>query len=96
MKALVQYTVWRLALFFIPFLIMVAAQVPVWLAGLIALVFAFCASYLFLRDQRRAFSEELAKARRGEKPPDSDADLEDAVVDAENESTTETDASSKP
>lgn len=83
MQAIISYTLWRLGFFFVPFLIMAWAGVPIWLAAAIALVFAFCASYLFLQRQRTAFVEALGRARRGERTVSEDEDIEDAVVDAD-------------
>lgn len=81
MKAIFSYTLLRLAFFFVPFLIMAWAQVPIWIAAVIALVFAFCASYLFLSRQRKEFSDALGRARRGERSASEDEELEDTVVD---------------
>ncbi len=75
------YTLIRITLFAVPFGVLMASGV-FWLwSALIATVFSFCASYIFLRRQRETMAEDLSAIRRGRKAPAVDDDVEDAAVE---------------
>jgi hypothetical protein len=75
------YTLIRVALFAVPFAVLMVSGV-LWLwSALIATVFSFCASYIFLRRQRETMSSDLAAIRQGRKSPTVDDDVEDAAVE---------------
>lgn len=90
-RAIVSYVLLRGALFVAPFAILVAAQVEWYVALVVALLFAFAASAVFLRRQKAAVSDEIARMR-GERVERDDEDVEDEAVDAVR--ATETDAES--
>jgi cytochrome c-type biogenesis protein CcmH/NrfG len=79
-RAIVSYALLRAALFVAPFAILVAAQVEWYVALVVALLFAFAASYVFLRRFRQAAVAEIARMR-GERGEVGDEDAEDAAVD---------------
>lgn len=81
-RAIVSYVLLRGALFVAPFAILVAAQVQWYVALVVALLFAFAASAVFLRRQKAAVSAEIARMR-GERGVRDDEDVEDEAVDAE-------------
>ena len=80
MRAIVSYALLRAALFVAPFAILVAAQVEWYVALVIALLFAFAASAVFLRRFKVAAVAEIARMR-GERGEVDDEDAEDAAVD---------------
>lgn len=81
-RAIVSYALLRAALFVLPFAILLAAGVPWYVALVVALLFAFAASAVFLRRQKEAVSAEIAR-RRGERGIRDDEDVEDEAVDGE-------------
>ena len=81
-RAIVLYSLLRAALFVAPFAILLAAGVPWYVALLVAVLFAFAASAVFLRRQKEAVSAEIAR-RRGERGIRDDEDVEDEVIDGE-------------
>ena len=80
-RAIVSYVLLRAALFVAPFAILIAAQVPWYVALVVALLFAFAASAVFLRRQKAAVGAEIARMRR-ERGERDDEDVEDEAVDA--------------
>jgi hypothetical protein len=89
-RAILVYALLRGALFVVPFAILVAAQVPWYVALVVALLFAFAASSIFLRRQKVAAAAEIARMR-GEDASNADEDAEDRAIDAE-----DADASASP
>ena len=81
-RAIVLYSLLRAALFVAPFAILLAAGVPWYVALLVAVLFAFAASAVFLRRQKAAVSAEIAR-RQGERGIRDDEDVEDEVIDGE-------------
>lgn len=75
------YTLIRVALFALPFAVLMVAGVHWLWAALIATVFSFCASYIFLHRQRAAMAADLTAIQRGRRSPVADDDAEDAAVD---------------
>ena len=79
-----RYTLLRVVLFAAPLIVLLIAGVSPWIAVLVAALFGFSASLLFLRRQREEFATDLYTARRrGETRTErADADAEDGAVDA--------------
>lgn len=90
-SAFLKYSAIRLALFFVPFLLLVAVGWHPLLSGGLSLVFAFCAAYIFFGKQRRELDEALQQAaqKRRERANETgavrgdDEAAEDAVTAAE-------------
>ncbi|WP_430592170.1 DUF4229 domain-containing protein [Humidisolicoccus flavus] len=79
MKAVFVYSLWRTLLFLVPFTILMIANVAWYVSLPVALLFAFSASYVFLRRQRDAAAASLARQRATKTTKDDDA--EDSVLD---------------
>lgn len=79
-----RYTLLRVLLFAAPLIVLLIAGVSPWIAVVVAALFGFSASLLFLRRQREEFATDLyAARRRGETSTErADADAEDSAVDA--------------
>lgn len=90
-SAFLKYSAIRLALFFVPFLLLVAVGWHPLLSGGLSLVFAFCAAYIFFGKQRRELDEALQQAaqKRRERASETgavrgdDEAAEDAVTAGE-------------
>lgn len=95
MRAILVYALLRAALFVAPFAILVAAQVEWYVALVIALLFAFAASYVFLRRFKESAVAEIARMRGERSPRDAraDEDAEDEALDAERAPTADADRS---
>lgn len=93
MRAILVYALLRAALFVAPFAILVAAQVEWYVALVIALLFAFAASYVFLRRFKESAVAEIARMRGERSPRDAraDEDAEDEALDAERAPTADAD-----
>lgn len=91
MRASIVYAVQRAVLFLAPFAILMIAQVPWYLSLIVALVFAFCASYIFLRRSRDAAVAEFARMRPR---ASTDDDEEDAAAGTEADEAPDHDESS--
>lgn len=95
MKALpawLVFTVFRILMFVIPFVVLVALGIEGWLAALLAAVIGFCLSYIFLRKPRDTVARGLYEVRHREKEPvHPDAESEDAAVDRANAEQNRTD-----
>lgn len=77
------YTVLRIVLFAVPLAVLLAVGVNVWVSALIAALFGFSASFLFLRRARESMSRDLYAARHREQPVvHEDDEVEDAAIDA--------------
>lgn len=92
-RAIVSYVLLRAALFVAPFAILVAAQVEWYVALVVALLFAFAASAVFLRTQKAAVGAAIARMR-GERGERADEDVEDDAVQASGDDDASTDAAS--
>jgi len=75
------YSLLRVALFAVPFALLMVAEVPWYLAAIVAAVISLCASYIFLGRQRQVMAEDLSAIRRGRKRPVEDDSAEDAAID---------------
>lgn len=83
MPVWIWYTALRILLFAVPLAILLIAGVNPWVSTLLAALFGFSASLLFLRRQRESMSSELYAARHREKPVvREDDEAEDAAIDA--------------
>lgn len=93
MRAILVYALLRAALFVAPFAILVAAQVEWYVALVVALLFAFAASYVFLRRFKESAVAEIARMRgeRGPRDERADEDAEDEALDAERAPTADAD-----
>lgn len=78
-----RYTLLRVLLFAVPLAVLLIAGVTPWIAVLVAALFGFSASLIFLRRQREQLATDLYAARHREAPvARDDAEAEDAAVDA--------------
>ena len=85
-----RYTLLRVLLFAAPLVVLLIAGVSPWIAVLVAALFGFSASLLFLRRQREEFATDLYAARRREAPTArDDAEAEDGAVDASEQRSSE-------
>ena len=90
MPVWIWYTAIRVLLFAVPLAVLLIAGVTPWIAALVAAVFGFSASLLFLRRPRESMSSELYAARHREKPVvREDDEAEDAAIAAAVEPTAE-------
>ncbi|WP_430648027.1 DUF4229 domain-containing protein [Agromyces sp. GXS1127] len=77
-----RYTLLRVLLFAAPLVVLLVAGVTPWIAVLVAALFGFSASLIFLRKQREALAQDLYAARHREQPVVmADDEAEDAAVD---------------
>ncbi|WP_353816006.1 DUF4229 domain-containing protein [Agromyces sp. SYSU T00266] len=85
MKALpvwLRYTLLRVLLFAAPLVVLLVAGVTPWISVIVAALFGFSASLIFLRKQREELATDLYAARHREQPVVTDDDeAEDAAVD---------------
>lgn len=81
MKPWLQYSILRLVIFAVALGILLLVGVEWWLAAVLAAVIGLCVSYIFFGKLRDKVTRDLA-ARRAAPPEDSDADVEDAQVEA--------------
>lgn len=78
-----RYTLLRVLLFAAPLAVLLIAGVTPWIAVLVAALFGFSASLIFLRRQREQLAEDLYAARHREaRVARDDDEVEDAAVDA--------------
>ena len=75
------YSLVRLALFVVPFALLMVAGVEWYWAAIVAAIVSLCASYIFLGRQRQTMAEDLSAIRRGRKRPVEDDSAEDAAID---------------
>ncbi|WP_248283141.1 DUF4229 domain-containing protein [Cryobacterium arcticum] len=76
------FTVLRVLVFAVPFVILLVLGFPGWLAGVIAAIIGLCLSYIFLRAPRDNVAKDLYEVRhRTKEPVHPDAESEDAAVD---------------
>lgn len=86
MPAWIWYTAIRVLLFAVPLAVLLIAGVTPWISALVAAVFGFSASLLFLRRPRESMSSDLYAARHREKPlVREDDEAEDAAIAAASE-----------
>jgi len=73
----VQYSLIRIGLFALVLAVLMLVGLEWWLAAIIAAIIGLCVSYIFFGSLRDRVASDFA-ARRGRKPADADADVEDA------------------
>ncbi|GAA1061550.1 DUF4229 domain-containing protein [Agromyces bracchium] len=85
MKALpvwLRYTLLRVLLFAAPLVVLLVAGVTPWISVIVAALFGFSASLIFLRTPREAMAKDLYEARHREQPTvTADDEAEDSAVD---------------
>ncbi|CAN5237075.1 hypothetical protein BH11ACT3_BH11ACT3_05560 [soil metagenome] len=78
----IRYTLLRVGLFALIFVLLIVLGVEWWISALVATAVAFCVAYIFFRPLRQEFADELAESRAGRgRPADgkpTDEDVEDA------------------
>ena len=71
MRPWIAYTLVRVGLFALFFVVLFALGLQVWLAAIIAAALGFCVAYIFFRGLRQRVAGELAAARGNtDKTPD--------------------------
>ena len=76
------FTVLRVLMFVVPFILLLVLGIEGWLAALLSAVIGLCLSYIFLRKPRESVARGLYEVRHREKDPaHPDAESEDAAVD---------------
>jgi hypothetical protein len=76
------FTVLRVLMFVVPFVLLLLLGFEGWLAALLSAVIGLCLSYIFLRKPRETVARGLYEVRHREKEPaHPDAESEDAAVD---------------
>ncbi|GAA4677611.1 DUF4229 domain-containing protein [Frondihabitans cladoniiphilus] len=81
MKATLLYSLARIGVFVVAFIVFRFTPMPIWLAAILAAVVALLISYIFFGALRKNVALAIVK-RRAAPERDDDADLEDAVLDA--------------
>jgi len=85
MKALpawLVFTVLRVLVFVVPFVLLLVMGFEGWFAAVVAAVIGLCLSYIFLRKPRDTVARGLYEVRHRDKEPvHPDAESEDAAVD---------------
>ncbi|MRX43336.1 DUF4229 domain-containing protein [Agromyces kandeliae] len=77
-----RYTLLRVLLFAAPLVVLLVAGVTPWISVIVAALFGFSASLIFLRRQREALAQDLYAARHREQPVvTADDEAEDSAVD---------------
>jgi len=80
--AWLSFTVLRVLMFVVPFVILVLLGIAGWLSAVIAAIVGLCLSYIFLRTPRDTVARRLYEVRHREKEPvHPDDESEDAAVD---------------
>ena len=76
------FTVLRVLMFAVPFVILLVLGIPGWLSAVLAAIIGLCLSYIFLRTPRDSVARDLYAVRhRATEPVHPDAESEDAAVD---------------
>ncbi|MCU1444984.1 DUF4229 domain-containing protein [Cryobacterium sp.] len=76
------FTVLRVLMFVVPFVLLLVLGFEGWLAALLSAVISLCLSYIFLRKPRESVARGLYEVRHRDKEPvHPDAESEDAAVD---------------
>jgi len=77
-----RYTLLRVLLFAAPLVVLLVAGVTPWIAVIVAALFGFSASLIFLRKQREQLATDLYAARHREQPVVmADDEAEDSAID---------------
>ena len=75
------YSLLRVALFVVPFALLMLAGVAWYWAAIVAAIISLCASYIFLGRQRAVMAQDLSAIQRGRRRPVEDDTVEDDAVD---------------
>jgi len=82
-RRIVVYSIARVALFAVPFILLMMINVWWWVSALTAAVIAACLSYIFLNGQRHEVAE-VVESWRSTTHTDTDSDVENAALDSRN------------
>lgn len=77
MRPWIPYTLLRVGLFALIFLILMLIGLEPWVAALIAAVVGFCVAYIFFRPLRQEVADDLAAGRTPRRAETSDEEAED-------------------
>lgn len=76
------YSILRVALFVVVFVVLMLLSVDPWIATTAAAVVALCLSYIFLKGPRDAVARDIYARRHGERDDrDADNDIENEILD---------------
>lgn len=76
------FTVLRVLMFAVPFVILLALGIAGWLSAVVAAIIGLCLSYIFLRAPRDSVARDLYAVRhRSTEPVHPDVESEDAAID---------------
>ncbi|GAA2037028.1 hypothetical protein GCM10009819_22040 [Agromyces tropicus] len=82
LPAWLRYTLLRVLLFVAPLVVLLVAGVVPWIAVLVAALFGFSASLIFLRRSREQLASDLYAARHRETPAATvDDEAEDSAIE---------------
>lgn len=84
-RRILLYSIIRVVLVAVPFIILMILNVPWWASAIIAVVIAGCLSYLFLSKQRDEVAQTVSGWRRNGTSRDDDNDLENEALDRREE-----------
>lgn len=79
-RRIVLYSILRIALFAVPFIVFMLLGILWWVSAITAAVIAACLSYLFLHRQRDEVAQAVSSWRNSAHT-DADNDVENAVLD---------------
>lgn len=79
-RRIVVYSILRLLLFVVPFIIFMLLRIDWWVSALLATVIAVCLSYIFLGKQRHEVAATVQTWGKGDHK-DADNELENAALD---------------
>lgn len=84
-RRIIVYSILRLLLFVVPFIIFMLLRIEWWVSAILATIVAVCLSYLFLRRQRDEIAATVQTWGKGDRR-DPDNELENAALDRLSES----------
>ena len=79
-RRIVVYSIVRVVLFAVPFILLMMLNVWWWVSALTAAVVAACISYIFLNGQRHEVAE-VVESWRSTSHTDADSDVENEAMD---------------
>ena len=85
MRPWLQYTLARLGVFVLVFVVLLLLGIEGWLAAIFATIIALCVSFLALGRLRQRVADDIEARRRGAGAPtlaEGDAEAEDAEIEA--------------
>ena len=77
MRDVVLFSIARVLVFLLPFAVLAAIGLELWVAALIAAAIGLCVSYIFLAPLRHRVAERLAASRAAKPAPGADEAAED-------------------